>query len=111
MDRRTFLGNVSAMAGTVAAYSLAPELRALAQSEGDGSLAIAETSTGKVRRLVDTGVHVFRGIPYGGPTGGKMRFLYEGTRATMVFDNEPKVAHDPLGAERHLWATVIGYPS
>jgi hypothetical protein len=29
----------------------------------------------------------------------------------MVFDNDPAVIHDPLGAEHQLWATTIGYPS
>jgi para-nitrobenzyl esterase len=33
---------------------------------------------------------------------------YKSDRATMIFDTEPKVVTDPLGAERHLWATVIG---
>jgi hypothetical protein len=29
----------------------------------------------------------------------------------LVWDNEPRTIADPLGAERQLWATVIGYPS
>jgi para-nitrobenzyl esterase len=33
---------------------------------------------------------------------------YGATRATMVFDTESKVVNDPIGAERHLWATVLG---
>jgi para-nitrobenzyl esterase len=36
---------------------------------------------------------------------------YDNRRTTMLFDNEPKVIHDPLGAEHQLWATTIGYPS
>ena len=35
----------------------------------------------------------------------------DAARTTMVFDNESTVVKDPHGGERHLWATVIGYPS
>jgi para-nitrobenzyl esterase len=34
-----------------------------------------EISTGKVRGEVRDGIHAFKGIPYGAPTGGKMRFM------------------------------------
>jgi para-nitrobenzyl esterase len=38
-------------------------------------LPIAETSSGKVRGLVNNGVNVFRGVPYGASTAGAARFL------------------------------------
>src|SRR5438067_1452151 len=36
---------------------------------------VVETRYGKVRGASDNGVHIFRGIPYGGLTDGAARFL------------------------------------
>jgi para-nitrobenzyl esterase len=69
MNRRTFLE----MGGASLLSSLIHE-RVIAQSSAQAGPVI-DVATGRIRGVVDEGVRVFRGVPYGAPTGGANRFL------------------------------------
>jgi para-nitrobenzyl esterase len=66
-DRRTFLKQASLLA------AVAPFAITTGCSSGSGP--VADTKDGRIRGQVVDGINVFRGIPYGGDTSGKNRFM------------------------------------
>src|ERR1700693_2507816 len=68
LDRRTLL--TSSLLGGVLAHPLFAST-ITPKSEGP----VADTASGKVRGIVNGGVNVYRGIPYGASTSGSSRFM------------------------------------
>src|SRR5499433_4280351 len=87
-SRRKFLKGVSlavAAAGAGPTFGVETGAQTPAtparQAAGNGGTAnsqifhVVETASGKVQGIVTAGIKEFKGIPYGGPTGGKNRFM------------------------------------
>src|SRR6202011_5020349 len=99
-NRRSFLKQASwLLAGTQAGWSLKVARAADTTSE------IVETSAGKVRGTVVDGINIFKGIPYGGTTAGKNRFMpptkpiaWTGVRDAVAYGpSAPQISANPRG--------------
>ena len=72
LTRRKMLKQSAALG--ISLFSL-PLLNGCAAGAQAAKETIATTQTGRVRGKYQGGVHSFKGIPYGAPTGGDARFM------------------------------------
>ena len=105
LNRRSFLRGTSALALFAAAQ--ADFLAQVITAAGTDNV-IAATSAGKVRGLALDDVKVFKGIPYGGTTAGKNRFMpptkpvkWKGVRDALAYGpTAPQIMNGTPGTHR-----------
>jgi len=119
LSRRQVLTHGAQLLGVAAASSMVPAAWQLVAAETNAPTTKAVTiSSGKVRGKTINGVHSFKGVPYGAPTGGERRFLaplpaqpWTGVRDAFEWGPYSPQSNRQRGAKQLEFFKVLGAPT
>jgi para-nitrobenzyl esterase len=75
LDRRSFLTAAAGALGAAATSPLVPTVLAMSRGASSDTTPVITLKSGRIRGRRAGALHVFKGIPYGAPTGGPNRFM------------------------------------
>ncbi len=116
VDRRSFLTTTARVGGMATATIFIPGLlRASYADMAPGVTPVVTIKSGKVRGRKENGIHIFKGIPYGAPTGGANRFMpprqrepWTGVLDAFEFGHYAPQSNRPRGEKQRQFFSVLG---
>ncbi len=109
MNRRMFLNSTIGLAAT--GFALRADTDA-------GATPIVATTNGRLRGRIADGLHIFKGVPYGAPTGGSNRFMppqppesWTGVRDAFEYGHYAPQSHRQRGVKQLEYFGILRAPS